>query len=80
MIYTKTYKKQAMERLLKLDDELGKVESCVVDLSILTNDSVKGIKGDNDIDKLLSNMAMAVSDIYTYKNKLAEEIEKANEE
>lgn len=80
MIYTKTYKKQAMERLLKLDDELGKVEGCIADLSRLTKSSVKSIKGDYNLDDLLDEMMTMVGDLYVCKNDLIEEIEKANEE
>lgn len=80
MIYTKTYKKQAMLEIKKLDDSLGIVEGGIVKLSQLTRDSVKSVKGDYDLEELLDKMMAMVGDLYVYKNDLIEEIEKANEE
>ena len=80
MIYTKTYKKKAMEEIEKLDDLLGIVECGIVKLSQLTKDSVKSVKGDYDLEELLDKMMAMVDNLYVYKNDLIEEIDKANEE
>ena len=80
MIYTKTYKKQAMLAVEKLDESLSIVEVGIVELSQLTKDSVKSVKGDCDLEELLDKMMTMVCDLYVYRNTLIEEIEKANEE
>lgn len=79
MIYTKTYKQQAMAALVKLDAELGRVEGALDDLLFLSKDTVKGVKVDSEIQEIMDNMSITLSDLYTYKNKLVTEIEKANE-
>ena len=80
MIYTKTYKKQAMLAVEKLDESLSIVEVGIVELSQLTKDSVKSVRGDYDLEELLDKMMAMVCDLYVCKNTLIEEIEKANEE
>lgn len=79
MLYTKTYKKKALESLKKLDDELGKVEGALSDLSVLSKDTVKDVKGDYELEELLNKMSINISDLYVYKNRVADLIEKANE-
>lgn len=74
MLYTKTYQKKALEEVEKLDDALGIVEGAVADLSRLTKDTVKSVKGDSDLEELLDKMMATVGDLYVYKNTLIEEI------
>lgn len=79
MLYTKTYKKKALESLKKLDDELGKVEGALSDLFVLSKDTVKDVKSDYELEDLLNKMSINISDLYVYKNRVADLIEKENE-
>lgn len=74
MIYTKKYKQQATERIEKLDDALGIVEGSISELTMLTKDTVKAVKGDFNLEDLLDKMMANVGELYVYKNKLLEEV------
>ena len=53
---------------------MGIVEGSISELTMLTKDTVKAVKGDYNLVDLLDKMMANVGELYVYKNKLLEEV------
>lgn len=88
-IYKKTFIKQSEETAMKIDDHLSFVEEGIGELSVLLRKLTKGNAAElseqsktnvSSYEDRLNRMSNTLSDLYSYKNDLLDDLEKMNGE
>jgi len=87
-IYKKTFIKQSQEAITKIDDHLAFVEDGIGELNVLLTKLTKGNSANleetsktvvSSYEDRIRRMDNMLTDLYTYKNDLLEDLEKMDE-